>query len=58
LRQVWKERHGGRPAPLLAVALRDGSAWICGPAGDDPPIRRIETKQAERLCRRVLAVKI
>jgi hypothetical protein len=54
LRQVWKERHGGRPAPLLAVALRDTSVWICGPAGDDPPIRRIETKQAERLCRLAL----
>jgi hypothetical protein len=54
LRQVWKERHGGRPAPLLAVALRDDSAWICGPAGDDPPIRRIETKQAERVCRLAL----
>jgi hypothetical protein len=55
LRQVWKDRLGGRAAPLLAIALRGDTAVICGPAGDNPPIRRIETKQAERLCIRALA---
>ncbi|MFB9972300.1 Eco57I restriction-modification methylase domain-containing protein [Pseudoroseomonas cervicalis] len=54
LRQVWKDRLGGRAAPLLAIALRGDTAVICGPAGDDPPIRRIEAKQAERLCIRAL----
>jgi hypothetical protein len=55
LRQVWKERLGGRAAPLLAIALLGDTAIICGPAGEDPPIRRIEVKQAERLCIRALA---
>jgi hypothetical protein len=55
LRQVWKDRLGGRAAPLLAIALRGDTAIICGPAGEDPPIRRIEVKQAERLCVRALA---
>uniref|UniRef100_UPI001ED93AC7 hypothetical protein n=1 Tax=Roseomonas sp. B5 TaxID=1217720 RepID=UPI001ED93AC7 len=55
LRQVWKDRLGGRAAPLLAIALRGDVAIICGPAGEDPPIRRIEAKQAERLCIRALS---
>lgn len=55
IRQVWKERLSGRAAPLLVVVLRDGIAFICGPAGEDPPVRRIEAKQAERLCVRALA---
>lgn len=54
LRQIWRERHGGRPAPLLAVALRNGEAWICGPAGDNPLIYRMDAAQAEQLCRRAL----
>lgn len=45
IRQVWKDRLAGRAAPLLAVALRDGAAFICGPAGEDPSVRRIEVKQ-------------
>lgn len=55
LRQVWKDRLAGRATPLLAVALHAGTATICGPAGEDPPMRRIEAKQAERLCLRALA---
>jgi len=55
IRQVWKDRLGGRAAPLLVIALRGDTAIICGPAGEDPPIRRIEAKQAERLCIRALA---
>jgi hypothetical protein len=55
LRQVWKDRLAGRAAPLLAIALRGATAVVCGPAGEDPPIRRIELKQAERLCIRALA---
>lgn len=55
LRQVWKDRLGNRAAPLLAIAVHGDVAVICGPAGEDRPIRRIETKQAERLCIRALA---
>jgi hypothetical protein len=55
LREAWKTRHGGRAAPLIVVALHGDGAWICGPAGEEPPVRRIETEQAERVCRRALA---
>ncbi|MET4625750.1 hypothetical protein ABIB83_002766 [Bradyrhizobium sp. I1.8.5] len=55
LREVWRGRLGGRAVPLLAIALRGDSAWVCGPAGEDPPVRRIEVKQAEHVCRRALA---
>ena len=54
LRGVWKDRLGGRAAPLLAVAIHGPTAWVCGPAGEDPPVRRLETQQAERICRRAL----
>jgi len=52
--RVWKERLKGRAAPLLAVALHGDRALICGPSGENPPIRRIEAQQAERLCIRAL----
>ncbi|MFN7609865.1 MAG: hypothetical protein ACK5QX_02850, partial [bacterium] len=55
LRQIWKDRLGGRAAPLLAIAIHGEIAVICGPAGEDPPIRRIEVNQAERLCIRALS---
>ena len=55
LREAWKTRHGGRAAPLIVVALHGDGAWVCGPAGEEPPVRRLETEQAERVCRRALA---
>ncbi|WP_135468545.1 Eco57I restriction-modification methylase domain-containing protein [Crenalkalicoccus roseus] len=55
LRQVWKDRLAGRATPLLAIALHGHHASLCGPAGEDPPVRRIELSQAERLCGRALA---
>lgn len=55
LRQVWKERLGGRATPLLAVALTGDTALVCGPAGDDMPIRRLEIGQAERVCANALS---
>ena len=55
LRQVWKDRLSGRAAPLLAIALYGNTALVCGPAGEDPAIRRIEKQQAERLCFHALA---
>jgi hypothetical protein len=42
LRQVWMDRLGGLAAPLLAIALRGDTAVICGPAGEDPPIHRVD----------------
>jgi hypothetical protein len=55
LRQIWKDRLRGRAAPLIVVALHASAASICGPAGEDRPIRRIEKNQAERLCISALA---
>lgn len=54
LRKLWNDRLGGRAVPLMVVALHGGSAIVCGPAGEKPPIRHIETTQAERLCRKAL----
>src|SRR6266540_6384583 len=55
VRRLWKERHGGRPNPLLVVAAhRDGTvdrATLCGPVGENPPvIAGLELAQVERLC--------
>ena len=55
LREVWKDRLGGRAAPLLVIALCSDTAWVCGPAGENPPVRRLEAKQAERLSRLAIA---
>ena len=51
IRATWKERHGGRAAPVLLVCVYGDRAAICGPLGDDPPVlTNIELGQAERLC--------
>jgi hypothetical protein len=55
LQAAWKARRGGRASPVLLVALHGGKAALCGPAGDDPPVRiGVDRGQAERLCRAVL----
>lgn len=55
LQSAWKARRAGRASPLLLVALYNGHAAICGPAGEDPPVRfDLDRGQAERLCRAVL----
>jgi hypothetical protein len=55
LQAAWKARRGGRASPVLLVALHDGRAALCGPAGEQPPVRfDIDAGQAERLCRAVL----
>lgn len=57
LRTAWKDRHGGRAAPLLFVALHGGRASLCGPVGDDPPAHLgLDRGQVERLCREVLSL--
>ena len=51
MRTNWRERHAGRPAPVLLVAIYGNHAAICGPSGDNPPVlMNIELSQAERLC--------
>ncbi|HZR77002.1 Eco57I restriction-modification methylase domain-containing protein [Bradyrhizobium sp.] len=55
LQAAWKARRGGRASPVLLVALYGEHAALCGPAGDDPPVRvGIDRGQAERLCRAAL----
>lgn len=53
LRTVWNVRAGGRPVPLLLVALYedDTKAAICGPEGQQPPVYHdLEADQVERIC--------
>jgi hypothetical protein len=55
LQAAWKARRGGRASPVLLVALYGEHAALCGPAGDDPPVRTgLDRGQAERLCRAAL----
>ncbi len=53
VREVWKQRHGYRAAPLLAVVAypeeQPNRAVVCGPTGDDPPVVDLDYGQAERL---------
>jgi hypothetical protein len=55
LQTAWKTRRGGRASPVLLVALYSDQAALCGPAGEDPPVRYdIDQGQVERLCRAAL----
>jgi hypothetical protein len=55
LQAAWKARRGGRASPVLLVALNGSEAALCGPAGEDPPVRfGLSRGQAERLCRAAL----
>lgn len=55
LQSAWKGRRGGRASPVLLVALYAEEATVCGPTGDDPPVRfGVDRGQAERLCRAAL----
>jgi hypothetical protein len=57
VRAVWKTRQGGRAAPLILAVLHDGKATLCGPSGDEPATYSgVERGQAERICRKALAV--
>jgi hypothetical protein len=55
LRSLWKARLKGRATPLLVVALYDGGAAICGPAGEQPPaFGDLDSELVERICRAAL----
>ena len=50
--ECWRRRQGGRPAPVLLVLLYGQEAWVCGPAGLEPPVyERVDASQIERICR-------
>lgn len=56
LKRVWRDRQGGRAAPLLLVALYDGKAAMCGPGGDRPPTYLdLDAGLVERLCSAALS---
>lgn len=53
---IWKERKGGRAAPVLLVVLYSDKAALCGASGEAPPVySNIDPGQVERLCREALA---
>jgi hypothetical protein len=55
LQTAWKTRRGGRASPVLLIALYSDKAALCGPSGEDPPVRHdIDQGQVERLCRAAL----
>ena len=55
LMAAWKERRGGRAAPVLLIVLYPGSAALCGASGEQPPIYpEVDAGQVERLCREVM----
>ena len=58
VREVWKERHGRRAAPLLVVIAypieRPSEAVVCGPTGDNPIVVELDPGRAERLARAAL----
>lgn len=60
VRQLWRRRKGGRPAPLLLVVLYstpDGlEAATCGPVGEDPAVATdLDAGQVERIAQTALA---
>ncbi len=55
LRALWKARHGGRPAPVLVVALYNKWAALCGVTGTDPVVYDdVDGALVERVCRKAL----
>jgi len=55
LRLLWKARKGGRAAPVLVVALCGDKVALCGPGGEDPPVRiGLDPGQVDRICREAL----
>jgi hypothetical protein len=55
LRSVWKARKGGRAAPVLVVVLYGDKVALCGPGGEDAPVRiGLDPGQVDRICREAL----
>jgi hypothetical protein len=53
VREVWKQLHGYRAAPLLVVVVypeeRPNQAVVCGPTGDNPTVVDLDLGRAECL---------
>ena len=55
LKTAYKKRKKNRSAPVLLTVLHGGNADLCGPVGDDPPVRpNIHLKVVENFCRTAL----
>ncbi|WP_331232220.1 Eco57I restriction-modification methylase domain-containing protein [Natronorarus salvus] len=57
LERLYKDRRGGRANPILVVVLyENGSvASVCGPAGEEPPVKRgLDPEQVQRICNTAL----
>lgn len=55
LRSAWKKRQDRRGVPLLLVVSHRDHVWICGPAGEEPPVlEQLDPGQVERLCQEAL----
>ena len=60
LQAIWKARHRGRAAPVLAILQEaDGLCALCGPdrqaGGSAPLYEDLDAAQAKRLCTEALA---
>lgn len=61
LHHAWMHRHGGRAAPLLAIAWYPdespaGRASVCGPTGENPPVlHNLEEEVVRRIGETALA---
>ncbi len=55
IKDIWKRRHGGRAIPLLVAIYHEESVMVCGPVGDDPPVREgLDRQQADLLFLRAI----
>ena len=55
LKTAYKKRKNNRSAPVLLTVLHGEKADLCGPAGDNPPVRpNIHLKVVEDFCRTAL----
>lgn len=56
LRNAWRERHAGRAAPVLLVAIYGERCALIGPIGEAPPIyNEMNIDSVEQLTRLALA---
>ncbi len=50
LRRAWVDRLGGRPNPLLLIAIYGDHAALCGPGGDPPSVSyNVDLQSVERI---------
>ena len=55
LLETWKDRRGGRAAPVLLVVLHPDGAALCGASGEEPPVHTgMDAASVERVCREAL----